>query len=165
MMVEDRGKDEFSAQNLMKKHEILETSVEDFAATIQAARGDGQAVDRRGASRQRGHQCQDWPGGQAVCRAPRTWPLRGEPSWMTLSNCSCLTARLTTWSNGLPRKREVVAGSHELGQDSSTSLSSSRGQRVRQGHRLSISSERVAASEIADSLISVGHTDAATIAQ
>ena len=35
MMVEDRGKDEFSAQNLMKKHEILETSVEDFAATIR----------------------------------------------------------------------------------------------------------------------------------
>merc|ERR1719433_1116369 len=35
MMVEDRGKDEFSAQNLMKKHEILETSVEDFASTIR----------------------------------------------------------------------------------------------------------------------------------
>merc|ERR1719195_2114659 len=35
MMVEDRGKDEFSAQNLMKKHEILETSVDDFAATIR----------------------------------------------------------------------------------------------------------------------------------
>ena len=35
MMAEYRGKDEFSAQNLMKKHEILETSVEDFAATIR----------------------------------------------------------------------------------------------------------------------------------
>merc|ERR1719457_502579 len=35
MMVEDRGKDEFSAQNLMKKHEILETSVEDYAETVR----------------------------------------------------------------------------------------------------------------------------------
>ena len=33
IMVEDRGKDEFSAQNLMMKHEILETSVEDHAET------------------------------------------------------------------------------------------------------------------------------------
>ena len=30
MMVEDRGKDEFSAQNLMKKHEALETAVADY---------------------------------------------------------------------------------------------------------------------------------------
>merc|ERR1719225_494188 len=35
MMVEDRGKDEFSAQNLMKKHEILETSVADYAETVR----------------------------------------------------------------------------------------------------------------------------------
>ena len=35
MMVEDRGKDEISAQNLMKKHETLEQSVEDYADTIR----------------------------------------------------------------------------------------------------------------------------------
>merc|ERR1719225_1365820 len=35
MMVEDRGKDEFSAQNLMKKHGTLESTVEDFAETIR----------------------------------------------------------------------------------------------------------------------------------
>jgi len=35
MMVEDRGKDEISAQNLMKKHENLEQSVEDYANTIR----------------------------------------------------------------------------------------------------------------------------------
>jgi spectrin beta len=35
MMVEDRGKDEISAQNLMKKHETLEQSVEDYAETIR----------------------------------------------------------------------------------------------------------------------------------
>lgn len=35
MMVEDRGKDEISAQNLMKKHEGLENAVEDYAETIR----------------------------------------------------------------------------------------------------------------------------------
>lgn len=35
MMVEDRGKDEISAQNLMKKHEGLEHAVEDYAETIR----------------------------------------------------------------------------------------------------------------------------------
>lgn len=35
MMVEDRGKDEISAQNLMKKHEILEQAVDDYAQTIR----------------------------------------------------------------------------------------------------------------------------------
>lgn len=35
MMVEDRGKDETTAQNLMKKHENLEQSVTDYAETIR----------------------------------------------------------------------------------------------------------------------------------
>lgn len=35
MMVEDRGKDEISAQNLMKKHETLELAVDTYADTIR----------------------------------------------------------------------------------------------------------------------------------
>ena len=35
MMVEDRGKDEISAQNLMKKHESLELTVDAYADTIR----------------------------------------------------------------------------------------------------------------------------------
>lgn len=35
MMVEDRGKDEISAQNLMKKHQSLEVAVEDYSETIR----------------------------------------------------------------------------------------------------------------------------------
>lgn len=35
MMVEDRGKDEISAGNLMKKHEGLEAAVEDYAETVR----------------------------------------------------------------------------------------------------------------------------------
>lgn len=36
MMVEDRGKDEISAQNLMKKHASLENAVEDYAETVRS---------------------------------------------------------------------------------------------------------------------------------
>jgi len=35
MMVEDRGKDEFSAQNLMKKHEALEAAVADYSENVR----------------------------------------------------------------------------------------------------------------------------------
>lgn len=35
MMVEDRGKDEISAQNLKKKHESLELAVDNYADTIR----------------------------------------------------------------------------------------------------------------------------------
>lgn len=34
MMVEDRGRDELSAQNMMRKHETKEASVDNFAATM-----------------------------------------------------------------------------------------------------------------------------------
>merc|ERR1712147_579523 len=113
IMVEDRGKDEFSAQNLMKKHEILETSVEDYAETVRQL---------------------------------------GE------------TARQLI-SDGHPES-EAVAGSHELGQDyEHVTLLVERFKEFAK-ETDSIGSERVAAvNEIADSLISVGHTDAATIAQ
>lgn len=36
MMVEDRGKDETSARNFMKKHESLEAAVESYADTIRS---------------------------------------------------------------------------------------------------------------------------------
>ena len=35
MMVEDRGKDEISTENLMKKHQNLENAVEDYAETVR----------------------------------------------------------------------------------------------------------------------------------
>ncbi len=34
-MVEDRGKDEFSAQNLMKKHDALESAVSNFSKNVR----------------------------------------------------------------------------------------------------------------------------------
>merc|ERR1719391_525107 len=63
-------------------------------------------------------------------------------------------------------EREVVAGSHELGQDYDHVMLLIERFREFAKDTESVGTERVAAvNEIADSLISVGHTDAATIAQ
>merc|ERR1719391_1063426 len=63
-------------------------------------------------------------------------------------------------------EREVVAGSHELGQDYDHVMLLIERFREFAKDTESIGTERVAAAnDIADSLISVGHTDAATIAQ
>ena len=46
MMVEDRGKDEFTTQNLIKKHESLENAVEDYAETIRQLGETGNQLIR-----------------------------------------------------------------------------------------------------------------------
>merc|ERR1712079_968132 len=164
MMVEDRGKDEFSAQNLMKKHEALEGAVADYSENVRQL---GEVA--------RQLQAEDHPQSEAI--------------GVRLSQVEKLYAGLKELSNERRAKlddalklfmlnrevddleqwiaeREVVAGSHELGQDYDhvTLL----WERFREFARdtESIGSERVnAVNEIADSLISSGHTDAATIAQ
>merc|ERR1719325_480168 len=164
MMVEDRGKDEFSAQNLMKKHEILETSVDDFAATIrqlgETARQliaeehpDSEAINVRIG------QVDKLYAGLKDLAAERRSKLDDALKLFMLNR---EVDDLEQWI----AEREVVAGSHELGQDYDhvTLL----WERFREFARdtESIGSERVnAVNEIADSLISSGHTDAATIAQ
>lgn len=48
MMVEDRGKDETSARNLMKKHESLEAAVDAYADTIRALGETVRALSAEG---------------------------------------------------------------------------------------------------------------------
>merc|ERR1719232_1991719 len=164
MMVEDRGKDEFSAQNLMKKHEILETSVDEFAATIrqlgETARQliaeehpDSEAINVRIG------QVDKLYAGLKDLAAERRAKLDDALKLFTLNR---EVDDLEQWI----AEREVVAGSHELGQDyDHVSLLVDRFKEFARDTD-AIGSERVAAvNEIADSLISVGHTDAATIAQ
>merc|ERR1712088_1130327 len=164
MMVEDRGKDEFSAQNLMKKHEALEGAVADYSENVRQL---GEVA--------RQLQAEDHPQSEAI--------------GVRLSQVEKLYAGLKELSNERRAKlddalklfmlnrevddleqwiaeREVVAGSHELGQDyDHVSLLVDRFKEFARDTD-AIGSERVAAvNEIADSLISVGHTDAATIAQ
>merc|ERR550539_1775637 len=164
MMVEDRGKDEFSAQNLMKKHEILETSVEDFASTIRQL---GETARQLIAD--------DHPESEAInIRIGQVDKLYAGLKDLANERRAKLDDALKLFMlnrevDDLEQwiaEREVVAGSHELGQDYDhvTLL----WERFREFARdtESIGSERVnAVNDIADSLISTGHTDAATIAQ
>merc|ERR1719325_487912 len=164
MMVEDRGKDEFSAQNLMKKHEILETSVEDFAATIgqlgETARQliaeehpDSEAINVRIG------QVDKLYAGLKDLAAERRAKLDDALKLFMLNR---EVDDLEQWI----AEREVVAGSHELGQDyEHVTLLWERFVEFARDTE-SIGCERVSAvNEIADSLIGSGHTDAATIAQ
>merc|ERR1719297_515917 len=164
MMVEDRGKDEFSAQNLMKKHEILETSVEDFAATIRQLGETARQLiadehPESEAINVRIGQVDKLYAGLKDLAAERRAKLDDALKLFMLNR---EVDDLEQWI----AEREVVAGSHELGQDfEHVTLLIERFKEFAKDTD-AIGSERVAAvNEIADSLISVGHTDAATIAQ
>merc|ERR1712013_386920 len=164
MMVEDRGKDEFSAQNLMKKHGTLESTVDDYAETIrqlgETARqliADGHPESE--AIGVRIGQVDKLYAGLKDLATERRAKLDDALKLFMLNR---EVDDLEQWI----AEREVVAGSHELGQDyEHVTLLVERFKEFAK-ETDSIGSERVAAvNEIADSLISVGHTDAATIAQ
>merc|ERR1719277_663906 len=163
-MVEDRGKDEFSAQNLMKKHDSLETSVEDYAETVrqlgETARqliADGHPESE--AIGVRIGQVDKLYAGLKDLATERRAKLDDALKLFMLNR---EVDDLEQWI----AEREVVAGSHELGQDyDHVTLLWERFREFAKDTEM-IGSERVAAvNDIADSLISSGHTDAATIAQ
>jgi len=164
MMVEDRGKDEFSAQNLMKKHEILETSVADYAETVRQLGEEARQLIADGhpeneAVAVRIGQVDKLYAGLKDLAAERRAKLDDALKLFMLNR---EVDDLEQWI----AEREVVAGSHELGQDyEHVTLLVERFKEWAKDTD-AIGTERVAAvNEIADSLISVGHTDAATIAQ
>merc|ERR1712142_303034 len=158
------GKDEFSAQNLMKKHEILETSVEDFASTIRQLGETARQLiadehPKKEAIAVRIGQVDKLYAGLKDLAAERHAKLDDALKLFMLNR---EVDDLEQWI----AEREVVAGSHELGQDyEHVTLLVDRFREFARDTD-AIGSERVAAvNEIADSLISVGHTDAALIAQ
>merc|ERR1711971_275539 len=164
MMVEDRGKDEFSAQNLMKKHGTLESTVDDYAETIRQLGETARQLiadehPKKEAIAVRIGQVDKLYAGLKDLAAERRAKLDDALKLFMLNR---EVDDLEQWI----AEREVVAGSHELGQDfEHVTLLVERFKEFSRDTE-SIGSERVAAvNEIADSLISVGHTDAATIAQ
>jgi spectrin beta len=164
MMVEDRGKDEFSAQNLMKKHEAVEAAVADYSDNVRQL---GEAA--------RQLQSEGHPEAESIgVRLAQVDKLYAGLKELANERRAKLDDALKLFMlnrevDDLEQwiaEREVVAGSHELGQDYDhvTLL----WERFREFARdtEAIGNERVAAvNEIADSLIGTGHTDAATIAQ
>lgn len=164
MMVEDRGKDETTAQNLMKKHETLEQLVEDYADTIrqlgetarqlttdQIPHGDAVAVKQS--------QLDKSYAGLKDLAGERRARL-DEALQLFMLNRE--VDDLEQWIS----ERELVAGSHELGQDyDHVTLLWERFKEFAQD-TAAVGSERVArANGIADELIHAGHSDSATIAE
>ncbi|XP_055390536.1 spectrin beta chain isoform X2 [Condylostylus longicornis] len=164
MMVEDRGKDEISAQNLMRKHETMEQSVEDYADTIrqlgetarqltseQIPQGDAVAVKQS--------QLDKLYAGLKDLAGERRARL-DEALQLFMLNRE--VDDLEQWI----AEREVVAGSQELGQDYDhvTLLWERFNEFARD--TAAVGEERVArANGIADDLIRAGHSDSAIIAQ
>merc|ERR1712106_545599 len=115
MMVEDRGEDEFSAQNLMKKHEILESSVEDYAETVrQLGETARQLISDGHPEREtigvRIGQVDKLYAGLKDLATERRAKLDDALKLFMLNR---EVDDLEQWI----AEREVVAGSHELGQD------------------------------------------------
>merc|ERR1711899_235274 len=164
MMVEDRGKDEFSAQNLMKKEENLESNVDDNAETIRQLGETARQLiadehPKKEAIAVRIGQVDKLYAGLKDLAAERRAKLDDALKLFMLNR---EVDDLEQWI----AEREVVAGSHELGQDyDHVTLLWERFREFAKDTSM-IGEERVnGVNDIADSLISSGHTDAATIAQ
>uniref|UniRef100_T1IQM9 Spectrin beta chain n=1 Tax=Strigamia maritima TaxID=126957 RepID=T1IQM9_STRMM len=164
MMVEDRGKDEFSAQNMMKKHQVLENAVEDYADVVRQLGESAKELISDG------HH----DGEQIAVRQSQVDKLYAGLKDLALERRGKLDEALKLFMlnrevDDLEQwiaEREVVAGSHELGQDyEHVSMLRERFKQFASDTH-NIGSERVSAvNEIADQLIAAGHSDAATIAE
>uniref|UniRef100_A0A6Q2XCD5 Spectrin beta chain n=1 Tax=Esox lucius TaxID=8010 RepID=A0A6Q2XCD5_ESOLU len=164
MMSEEKAKDEQSSVAMLKKHQILEQAVEDYAETVhqlsQTSRGltaAGHPESERIGMRQ--SQVDKLYAGLKDLSEERRGKLDER---FRLFQLNREVDDLEQWI----AEREVVAGSHELGQDYEhvTMLQ----ERFREFARDTgnIGQERVdAVNQLADELINSGHADAATIAE
>ncbi|XP_053086825.1 spectrin beta chain, non-erythrocytic 1 isoform X2 [Pangasianodon hypophthalmus] len=164
MMSEEKAKDEQSSVAMLKKHQILEQAVEDYAETVHQLSKTSRALVAAGHPESerismRQSQVDKLYAGLKDLSEER----RGK-----LDERSCLF-QLNREVDDLEQwiaEREVVAGSHELGQDYEhvTMLQ----ERFREFARDTgnIGQERAdAVNKMADDLINSGHADAATIAE
>uniref|UniRef100_A0AAQ6IQE6 Spectrin beta chain n=1 Tax=Anabas testudineus TaxID=64144 RepID=A0AAQ6IQE6_ANATE len=164
MMSEEKAKDEQSAVTMLKKHQIVEQAVEDYAETVhqlsKTSRGlvaDGHPESERISMRQ--SQVDKLYAGLKDLSEERRGKLDER---LRLFQLNREVDDLEQWI----AEREVVAGSHELGQDYEhvTMLQ----ERFREFARDTgnIGQERVdAVNRLADELINAGHGDAATVAE
>ncbi|XP_003787970.1 spectrin beta chain, non-erythrocytic 1 isoform X3 [Otolemur garnettii] len=164
MMSEEKAKDEQSAVSMLKKHQILEQAVEDYAETVhqlsktsRALVADSHPESERISMRQ--SKVDKLYAGLKDLAEERRGKLDERHRLFQLNR---EVDDLEQWI----AEREVVAGSHELGQDYEhvTMLQ----ERFREFARDTgnIGQERVdTVNHMADDLINSGHSDAATIAE
>ncbi|XP_065563390.1 spectrin beta chain-like isoform X3 [Artemia franciscana] len=164
LMGDDRGKDMTSAENLIKKHQGLEADVSDFSETIRRLGETAKSLiaEEHPESEQIGiRQSQVdklYAGLRDLLRERR---MRLEES-LRLFMLAREVDDLKQWI----ADKEVVAGSHELGQDyDHVTLLWERFKEFAKDTEV-VGNERLnVVNETADQLIASGHTDAATIAE
>nr|XP_020441852.1 spectrin beta chain, non-erythrocytic 1 isoform X2 [Monopterus albus] len=164
MMSEEKAKDEQSSVAMLKKHQILEQAVEDYADTVHQLSSTSRGLVAAGHSDSerigmRQSQVDKLYAGLKDLAEERRGKLDER---FRLFQLNREVDDLEQWI----AEREVVAGSHELGQDYEhvTMLQ----ERFREFARDTgnIGQERVdTVNRLADELINAGHTDAATIAE
>ncbi|XP_033991859.1 spectrin beta chain, non-erythrocytic 1 isoform X1 [Trematomus bernacchii] len=164
MMSEEKAKDEQSSVAMLKKHQILEQAVEDYAETVHQLSGTSRglvAAEHPDSERigMRQSQVDKLYAGLKDLSEERRGKLDER---LRLFQLNREVDDLEQWI----AEREVVAGSHELGQDYEhvTMLQ----ERFREFARDTgnIGQERVdTVNQQADDLINTGHGDAATIAE
>ncbi|XP_052270062.1 spectrin beta chain-like isoform X3 [Dreissena polymorpha] len=164
MMGEERAKDEIGAQNMMKKHTALENVVEDYAGVVR------QLGERSRALINQEHPESD----QIAVRQSQVDKLYAGLKDLAQERRSKLeeVLKLYMLSHEIEdlmqwiAEREVVACSHELGQDfEHVTLLKERFQEFALETE-SIGTERVAAANhTCDNLIALHHSDSATIAE
>ncbi|XP_033733764.1 spectrin beta chain-like isoform X12 [Pecten maximus] len=164
MMGDERAKDEIGAQNFMKKHQALENAVEDYADVVR------QLGERSRNLIETEHPESD----QIAVRQSQVDKLYAGLKDLSHERKSKLEEVLKLYV--LQREiddimqwiaeRELVAGSHELGQDfEHVSMLKERFKEFARDTE-SIGTERVsAANENCDQLIAAEHSDAAAIAE
>ncbi|KAK5873294.1 hypothetical protein PBY51_018345 [Eleginops maclovinus] len=164
MMSEEKAKDELSAVTMQKKHQIVEQAVEDYADAVhllsKTSRGlvaEAHPESERISMRQ--SQVDKLYAGMKDLSEERRGRLEERLRLFLLNR---EVDELEQWI----AEREVVAGSHELGQDYEhvTMLQ----ERFREFARDTgnIGQERVdGVNQLADELINTGHGDAATVAE
>ncbi|XP_064621468.1 spectrin beta chain-like isoform X3 [Lineus longissimus] len=164
MMGEDRAKDENGANNMMKKHQALEKVIEDYAETVR------DLGERSRDLADKDHPDSDQIGlrqSQVDKLYASLKDLSGDRKGrldevLKLYMMNREIEDLLQWI----AEREVVAGSHELGQDYEhvTMLKDRFADFAKETE--ATGTERVNdANELCDQLIGIGHSDAATIAE
>ncbi|EGW07845.1 Spectrin beta chain, brain 1 [Cricetulus griseus] len=170
MMSEEKAKDEQSAVSMLKKHQILEQAVEDYAETVhqlsktsRALVADSHPESERISMRQ--SKVDKLYAGLKDLAEERRGKLDERHRLFQLNR---EVDDLEQWI----AEREVVAGSHELGQDYEHVTASTLGRMLQERFREfardtgNIGQERVdTVNHMADDLINSGHSDAATIAE
>ncbi|KFP45151.1 Spectrin beta chain, non-erythrocytic 1, partial [Chlamydotis macqueenii] len=159
MMSEEKAKDEQSAVSMLKKHQILEQAVEDYAETVHQLSKTSRTL-----------VADNHPESERISmRQSKVDKLYAGLKDLAEERRGKLDERHRQKVDDLEQwiaEREVVAGSHELGQDYEhvTMLQ----ERFREFARDTgnIGQERVdTVNHMADELINSGHSDAATIAE